>query len=147
MDQERERDQAEWRGTGRLIASLAVGSLAIGTVAVLLLRPDGRIDGVVRQDGRPVPRARVAVTISMSNGDGSWVHIPVLRPVHRLVVADAAGRYVVDHARTDVVLSLCALPAAGAGAMALVDVQARSGETVTMDLEVPVLAAATETPR
>lgn len=130
MDEKPRERRTLWR-----LPLLVLAALLIATVALALFgRPAGRIEGVVTQAGRPVPGARVMAMVSLSNVGTTW-SIPLLRPREVVVRADSEGRYVVEHARTDVILGVFALPPAGPPAgIAMADVRAVAGETIRLDL-------------
>jgi len=128
-----------WGATRVLLGLLAALVLA-AIAAVLTTRTGATIEGIVLQNGRPVPGARVVLSVSFSNG-GPVTSIPYFRPRERMVVADDEGHYVIENARTDIILGIFALPATGKGGVATMDVRAKPGETQRMNLQVPVRAA------
>ncbi len=135
-----------WRwisyGLGSVLAVLVL--LVIG--ALLFGRSGARIEGVVTHKGVPVPGALVILTVSPMN-EGQVVSIPFIRPREVVVTADAAGRYIIEHARTDASVGIFALSSTGRGAHFLLRVQPVAGETVTVDIPLPVRAQPDERSR
>jgi hypothetical protein len=135
-------DRDGWSTALRIVSGLLLALALLTGVVVVANRSGARITGVVTQNGRPVPGARVVRTLSFSN-EGQVVSIPFIRPREQMVVADDEGRYAFENVRTDVISALYALPAVGNGGVAHVDVRPVDGEEIRMDLSVPVRGSPT----